>query len=137
MVLHGNAPGGGVLLYATYPAGEGLPDGAEALAVDLRGARVVCRNGSPIDLDDLDLGSPETARAIVVLGPEDADDPDVNVIKTVLALVGHKKRERGDFHIVAEIRDIKNRIPAEMVGGRQVELVMSSDVIPSSPHTKA
>jgi hypothetical protein len=65
MVLHGNAPGGGVLLYATYPAGEGLPDwgwritldwcdpdhftfrmfnvlpdGAEALAVDLRGARV-------------------------------------------------------------------------------------------------
>lgn len=96
---------------------------------DLRGARVVCRNGSPIDLDDLDLGSPETARAIVVLGPEDADDPDVNVIKTVLALVGHKKRERGDFHIVAEIRDIKNRIPAEMVGGRQVELVMSSDVI--------
>jgi hypothetical protein len=40
MVLHGNAPGGGVLLYATHPAGEGLPDGAEALAVDLRGARV-------------------------------------------------------------------------------------------------
>lgn len=65
MVLHGHAPGAGVRLYGTYPAGDGspdwgwrieldwcdpehftfqmfnvLPDGREALAVDLRGARV-------------------------------------------------------------------------------------------------
>jgi voltage-gated potassium channel Kch len=96
---------------------------------DLRGSRVVCRRGSPIDLDDLELGSPETARAIVVLGPETASDPDASVIKTILALVGHKPRESGRHHIVAEIRDLKNRAPARMVGRDQVELVMSSDVI--------
>jgi Trk K+ transport system NAD-binding subunit len=96
---------------------------------DLRGSRVVCRNGSPIDLDDLDLGSPEVARAIVVIGPEDSEDPDASVIKTILALVGHKPREGGKHHIVAEIRDLKNRVPARMVGRDQVELVMSSDVI--------
>ena len=96
---------------------------------DLRGSRVVCRRGSPIDLDDLDLASPETARAIVVLGPEGAADPDASVIKTVLALVGHKPRESGTHHIVAEIRDVKNRQPARMVGRDQVELVMSGDVI--------
>ena len=96
---------------------------------DLRGSRVVCRSGSPIDLDDLDMGSPETARAIVVIGPEDSNDPDASVIKTILALVGHKPRDEGKHHIVAEIRDLKNRQPARMVGRDQVELVMSSDVI--------
>ena len=96
---------------------------------DLRGSRVVCRRGSPIDLDDLDMGSPETARAVVVLGPEESNDPDASVIKTILALVGHKPRESGKYHIVAEIRDLKNRAPARMVGRDQVELVMSSDVI--------
>lgn len=101
----------------------------ETKVPDLRGSRVVCRNGSPIDLDDLDLGSPEVARAIVVIGPEDSNDPDASVIKTILALVGHKPRESGKHHIVAEIRDLKNRIPARMVGRDQVELVMSSDVI--------
>jgi hypothetical protein len=64
MVLHGHAQGNGVVLYGTYAAGDGspdwgwrivldwcdpdhfsfrmfnvLPDGVEALAVDLRGAR--------------------------------------------------------------------------------------------------
>ncbi len=96
---------------------------------DLRGSRLVCRSGSPIDLDDLDLGSPELARAIVVLGPADSNDPDASVIKTVLALVGHRPREAGRHHIVAEIRDAKNRAPARMVGRDQVELVVSGDVI--------
>jgi ion channel POLLUX/CASTOR len=94
-----------------------------------RGSRVVVRRGSPIDLDDLDLGSPETARSIVVLGPEGAGDPDASVIKTILALVAHKPRESGKHHIVAEIRDPKNGVPAKMVGRDQVELVISSDVI--------
>ena len=96
---------------------------------DLRGSRIVCRSGSPIDLDDLDLGSPELARAIVVLGPEGSADPDASVIKTLLALVGHRPRQTGRHHIVAEIRDVKNRAPARMVGRDQVELVVSGDVI--------
>ena len=96
---------------------------------DRRGSRVVVRSGSPIDLDDLDLGSPETARSIVVLGSEGPVDPDASVIKTVLALVAHKPRDEGKHHIVAEIRDPKNAIPAKMVGRDEVELVVTSEVI--------
>ncbi len=94
-----------------------------------RGSKIVCRSGSPIDLDDLPLGSPEVAKAIVVVGPEGSTDPDAGVIKTVLALVSHLPRERGRYHIVAEIRDPRNYTPAKMVGGDQVEIVLTSDVI--------
>ncbi len=96
---------------------------------DRRGTRIVCRSGNPIDLDDLELGSPQTAKAIVVLGPEGAADPDASVIKTVLALVAHKPRAEGQHHIVAEIRDPKNRVPCEMVGREQVQVVVASEVI--------
>lgn len=96
---------------------------------DRRGTRIICRSGSPIDLDDLELGSPETARAIIVLGPDEAADPDASVVKTVLALTAHKPRETGKHHIVAEIRDPKNRVPAMMVGRDQVQLVVASEVI--------
>lgn len=96
---------------------------------DRRGTRIVCRSGSPIDLDDLELGSPQTARSIIVLGADGSADPDANVIKTVLALVAHKPSDRGKHHIVAEIRDPRNRVPAEMVGRDQVQIVVASEVI--------
>ncbi len=124
-----NKPGGAVIVVLADKDKVEMEDEIATKVPDLRGSRVVCRNGSPIDLDDLDLGSPETARAIVVLGPEGSADPDASVIKTILALVGHKPRESGRHHIVAEIRDMKNRVPARMVGRDQVELVMSGDVI--------
>ncbi|MFO0619100.1 MAG: NAD-binding protein [Polyangiaceae bacterium] len=94
-----------------------------------RDSKIVCRSGSPIDLDDLALGSPEAAKAIVVVGAEGTADPDAGVIKTVLALVSHLPREEGTHHIVAEIRDPKNLTPAKMVGGDQVEIVLTADVI--------
>lgn len=124
-----NKQGGGVIVVLADKDKVEMEDELATKVPDLRGSRVVCRRGSPIDLDDLDLGSPETARAVVVLGPEESPDPDASVIKTILALVGHKPRESGRHHIVAEIRDIKNRVPARMVGRDQVELVMSGDVI--------
>ena len=123
-----NHPGSVIVVLADKDKVE-MEDELATKVPDRRGARVVCRRGSPIDLDDLDIASPETSRAIVVLGPEGADDPDVSVIKTVLALVGHKPHERGKHHIVAEIRDARNRVPARMVGKDQVELVLSGDVI--------
>jgi voltage-gated potassium channel Kch len=124
-----NQPGGACIVVLADRDKVEMEDELATKVPDLRGSRVVCRSGSPIDLDDLDLGSPEVARAIVVLCPEGSADPDASVIKTILALVGHKPRASGKHHIVAEIRDLKNRIPARMVGRDQVELVMSSDVI--------
>src|SRR5919199_410626 len=48
--------------------------------------RVVCRTGSPVDLADLQVASPQTARSVIVLSPESDPDPDAQVIKTILAL---------------------------------------------------
>lgn len=123
-----NHPGSVIVILADKDKVE-MEDELATKVPDRRGARVVCRRGSPIDLDDLDIASPETSRAIVVLGPEGVDDPDASVIKTVLALVGHKPHDGGKHHIVAEIRDARNRAPARMVGKDQVELVLSGDVI--------
>lgn len=120
---------GGVIVVVADKDKVEMEDELATKVPDLRGSRVVCRRGSPIDLDDLDLGSPETARAIVVLGPSDAPDPDASVIKTVLALVGHMPRATGQHHIVAEIRDLRNSVPAKMAGRGALELVVSGDVI--------
>ena len=51
-----------------------------------KNTRVICRSGTPMDLDDLEIASPRTARSIIVIPPE-GDNPDSYVIKTILAIV--------------------------------------------------
>jgi voltage-gated potassium channel Kch len=93
-----------------------------------RRTRVVCRTGNPIDLTDLEIASPHTARAIIILSPE-TDDPDSNVIKTMLAITNNPSRRPEPYHVVAEIRDPKNMEAARMVGKDEVELVLVGDLI--------
>ena len=90
--------------------------------------RIVCRSGSPIDLTDLDIVSPHAAKAIIILAP-DADDPDSNVIKTMLAITNNPNRRPEPYHVVAEIRDPKNMEAARLVGKDEVELVLVGDLI--------
>jgi hypothetical protein len=89
--------------------------------------KIVCRSGSPMD-DDLGIASVQTSRAIVVLAPEN-DDPDADVIKSILAITNHAGRRPEPYHIVAEIRDRANLHVARMVGGDEVQLILSEDVI--------
>jgi len=86
---------------------------------DRRGTRIVCRSGSPMDLDDLRLSSHETARSVFLLAPE-SDDPDSEVIKTLLALT--HSGEDGP-RIVAEIRDPSNLEAAALVGRGRTTLL--------------
>lgn len=97
-----------------------MEDELRAKVPDLRGTRLVCRSGSPMDLDDLALSSHVTARSVILLAPEDSDDPDSEVIKTLLALThGGADGPR----IVAEIRNPTNLEAARLVGaGRTVLL---------------
>ena len=91
--------------------------------------RVVTRHGSPIDLGDLALVRPEKARSIIVLAPEEDEEPDSQVIKTVLALTqgtGHRDR---DYHIVAEIHDPANLRAAGLVGGEEAVLIDKRETI--------
>lgn len=95
---------------------------------DFGTTRVVCRSGSPISLVDLPIVSPDEARAIIILSPE-TDDPDSEVIKTLLALTNNPARKAGKYHIVAEIRSPKNIEIASIVGKDEVELVLVGDLI--------
>jgi ion channel POLLUX/CASTOR len=90
--------------------------------------RIVCRRGSPMSLGDLEIVSPHTARSIIILAPE-GDNPDSNVIKTMLAITNNPQRRAEPYHIVAEICDPKNMEVARMVGRDEVELVQVSDLI--------
>lgn len=89
--------------------------------------RVIVRSGDPMSPADLALGSPHTARSVILLGPEGADDPDAEVIKTGLALTGG--RSGSSFHAVGEIRDPDNLEAARLVGRDSIEWVNAGDLI--------
>ena len=90
--------------------------------------RVVCRTGSPIDMDDLDIVNPQGARSIVILAPE-GEDPDFYVIKSILALTNDTNRSNKRYHIVTVIRESKNYEVARMIGGDEVKLVLVGDMM--------
>ncbi|MCX6551122.1 MAG: potassium transporter TrkA, partial [Acidobacteria bacterium] len=90
--------------------------------------KIVCRNGSPIDLNDLKIAGVSSSRAIVILSP-DADDPDSSVIKTILAITNSPDRRPEPYHIVAEIRNPRNMDVARMVGKDEVELILVGDLV--------
>ncbi len=90
--------------------------------------RLVCRTGNPIDMADLEIVSLNTAKSIVVLSP-DCDDPDSQVIKTILAITNNPNRKPEPYHIVAEIRDPRNLEVAKMVGKDEVEVVSVGELV--------
>jgi voltage-gated potassium channel Kch len=95
---------------------------------DFKTTRVVCRRGSPIDLGDLNIVNFNASRAIIVLSPP-GDDPDAEVIKSILAVTNHPQRREEKFHIVAEIHESKNMEPARLVGKDEAQLIETGDVI--------
>ena len=91
--------------------------------------KVICRSGSPIDLNDLEIASPHSAKSIIVLPPED-DDPDSYVIKTVLALTNSPNRRPEPYHIVTQIRDPQNMEVIKLVGIKdKVLAILTGDLI--------
>jgi len=96
---------------------------------EIGSTRVIVRSGNPIDLNDLELGSPHTARSIIVLPPED-DDPDSYVIKTILALTNNPNRRQEPYHIVTQIRNRKNMDVVRMIGAKdKVFPLLTGDLI--------
>lgn len=95
---------------------------------DLRNTRIICRSGNPIDLTDLELASPHSARSIIIL-PGDSD-PDAYTIKAVLALTNNPNRRPESYHIVTQIREPKNMEVVRMLGGRDHILpILVNDLI--------
>lgn len=90
--------------------------------------RFVCRAGNPTDPHDLELVSPQRARAIIVLAP-DGPNPDAETIKTILALKSRHRRDDAPYHIVAELRESSNLRLAKLVGKAEVEFVAADDLV--------
>jgi voltage-gated potassium channel Kch len=95
---------------------------------DTKGTKIICRNGSPIDLSDLNIVNPQEAKSIIIITPE-VDEPDTNNIKTILALINDPQRSKKPYHIVSEMKEEKNLEVGEMVGGDEVTIILSRDII--------
>jgi ABC-type dipeptide/oligopeptide/nickel transport system permease subunit len=68
-----------------------------------------------MSIHDLNISSPNNARSIIILAPLN-DNPDVNVIKTILAITNNPQRTKLKFHIVAEIKERSNIEVARIAG---------------------
>jgi len=106
-----------------------MEDEIAAKVPELRNTRIICRSGDPTDLYDLAIVNPQASRSIIVLSPPQSDDPDSEVIKSVLALVNDPGRRAEAYRIAAEIRDLKNAEVARVVGGSELQLVMADALI--------
>jgi ion channel POLLUX/CASTOR len=105
-----------------------MDDEIRARIPDTRGTKIVCRSGSPVDLDEIDIAGIQRSRSVIVLAPE-IDEPDIEVIKTILAITNDPNRRPEPYHVVAEIHDPTNLEAARLVGKDEVELVVVGDVV--------
>lgn len=105
-----------------------MEDEIKSRIPDTKNTRIICRSGSTIDLNDLDIVNPHDSRSIIILAQE-GHDPDISVIKTILALTNNPNRRKDPYHIVAEISDNKNKEVAEMIASGEVTLVHTEDLI--------
>ena len=105
-----------------------MEDAIRSRTPNTENTKVICRSGNPLDLNDLEIISPHTARSIIVL-PQ-GDDPDSYVIKCVLAVVNNPARHKEPYLIVTQIRDAKDLEVVRMVGQRDYVLpILANDLI--------
>lgn len=92
-----------------------------------RRVRIVCRRGSPTEPIDLELVRPDAAAAILVPVPA-GDEPDIDVIKTLLAL-RNRRWSRDQPPVVAAVADSPNLAAAVLAGGEATQVVDAKDII--------
>ena len=106
-----------------------MEDDIRAKIEDTKTSKIIVRSGNPLDLRDLQMVNYNEAKAIILLSPENEENPDNQVIKSVLSITGNKNRKKVPYHIVAEIKDNENKQVASLVGGKEVSYVFSTDLI--------
>ena len=91
---------------------------------------IICRRGDPMSTRDLLIASPGSARSVIILPPDEGEDPDAAVIKIALALTQDGTLHGGRIpHIVAELRDPRNLEAARLVGHGRAHWLLASDLI--------
>jgi voltage-gated potassium channel Kch len=94
---------------------------------DTKNTKVICRTGDPQDLINLEIVSLNESRSVIVLSPEN-ENPDVYVIKCVLAITHNPKRRAEKYHIVAEIEEKENLEAAELVGKDEAIYILTPEL---------
>ncbi len=107
---------------------KAMEDAIRTRVPDTRNTKVICRTGSPIEQDDLDIASLDTSKSIVVVTGDSAGG-DAEVIKTLLAVTRRPERRQEPYHIIAAIRDPRNLSAAKLAGGDEVQIVLVSEFV--------
>ena len=90
----------------------------------LKNTKIVFRQGSPIEFNDLKMVNINYSKSIIIL-----DNSDSNVIKTVLAIVNSKDRREKPFHITAVLNESSNFCVGTIAGMNEVEFILGKDII--------
>ncbi len=105
-----------------------MEDAIRERVPDSKNTRIICRSGSPMDMTDLEIASPHTARSIIVLS--EGNDPDTRVIKCVLAITNNPNRRSEPYHIVTQIRDPQNMAVLKLLSENDVvQPILTTDLI--------
>jgi len=105
-----------------------MEDEISARIPNFKNTRIICRSGSPIDLTDLEIVSPHTARSIIILA--EGEDPDTHIIKSVLAVTNNPNRRAAPYHIITQIRDLQNMDVVKMLGEKDlVQPILTNELI--------
>lgn len=105
-----------------------MEDAIKERISEIKNTRIICRSGSPMDMNDLEIVSPHTARSIIILS--EGDDPDTHVIKSVLAITNNPNRRSEPYHIVTQIRDQQNMDVIRLLSEKDtVQPILTTDLI--------
>ncbi|MDP5026067.1 MAG: hypothetical protein NWP32_03730, partial [Aquiluna sp.] len=91
--------------------------------------RVIVRSGDPMSLADLEIASHATARSVIILAADEAENADLVTMKTALALVNNPNRPEQQYHIVAELQELENLERAQLVSAKEVKWILAGDVM--------
>ena len=105
-----------------------MEDAIKERISETKNTRIICRSGGPMDMNDLEIVSPHTARSIIILS--EGDDPDTHVIKSVLAITNNPNRRSEPYHIVTQIRDQQNMDVIRLLSEKDtVQPILTTDLI--------
>ena len=90
--------------------------------------RIVCRNGNPSSVSDLELVSINTAKSIMLLGSIN-DKADLSILKTVLAIINNPNRREEPYHIVTAINSPKVLDSIKMISKDEIEIIHKGEFV--------
>jgi ion channel POLLUX/CASTOR len=104
-----------------------MEDEIKSKVIHDKKTKIICRSGSAIDRNDIEIVNPHEARTIVLMSQE-GDIHDIYSIKTIMALMKSHNRKSEKYHIIAEIRDRSNLELIQEIGDDEIIPIVSEEL---------